>query len=439
MNRKFWAALVALLMIVAACGDGDGTDTTEGSTDTTGPTETTEGSTDTTEGPTDSTGASAGEGVTVGLLAPLSGELGAFGEYVGNGYRTAAQAVNDSGLLECGPISFVTADEKTDPEVGLQEAERMISDGAVAIVGPTSDVMVALVPLAQSESVPIMSPYSGTTALNELGGNFVYRAVGPDTNDGLAAARWIADQGYGSVAVFTQQEEATQSAGKAARAAMSDLGVNVTFDQEFTPGEASYSGVLSTVLAAQPEAIYLAGGQESSLTIINEAAQLGYAGDWLFSADLATDETIQAAGADILEDVGYTVVSSTDQETDEYQAFVTLHEEVTGEEPGPFGANSFDGMNLIALAMVASGSCDGTGINDAIKDVSAGGTPVTTFAEGAELLANGEDIDYQGASGPVDLDATGSVVNSYSVQQVQDGVWADVKFYSATELADLAG
>jgi branched-chain amino acid transport system substrate-binding protein/neutral amino acid transport system substrate-binding protein len=426
-------------MIVAACGDGDGTDTTEDSTDTTGPTATTEGSTDTTEGSTDSTGAPAGEGVTVGLLAPLSGELGAFGEYVGNGYRTAAQAVNDSGLLECGPINFVTADEKTDPEVGLQEAERMISDGAVAIVGPTSDVMVALVPLAQSESVPIMSPYSGTTALNELGGNFVYRAVGPDTNDGLAAARWIADQGYGSVAVFTQQEEATQSAGKAARAAMGDLGVNVTFDQEFTPGEASYSGVLSTVLAAQPEAIYLAGGQESSLTIINEAAQLGYAGDWLFSADLATDETIQAAGADILEDVGYTVVSSTDQETDEYQAFVTLHEEVTGEEPGPFGANSFDGMNLIALAMVASGSCDGTGINDAIKDVSAGGTPVTTFSEGAELLANGEDIDYQGASGPVDLDSTGSVVNSYSVQQVQDGVWADVKFYPATELADLAG
>lgn len=429
MNRRFWAALVALLMAVAACGDGDGgtADTTAAAPDTTA------GSADTTGGP------SAGEGVTIGLLAPLSGELGAFGEYVGNGYRTAAEVINESGLLECGPISFVTADEKTDPEVGLQEAERMISGGAVAIVGPTSDVMVALVPLAQSESVPIMSPYSGSTALNDLGGNFVYRTVGPDTNDGQAAARWIADQGYGLVAVFTQQEEAQQSAGKAARAAMEDLGVNVVSDQEFAPGEASYSGVLSTVLGAQPDVIYLAGGQESSLTIINEAAQLGYAGDWLFSADLATDETIQAAGVDILEGVGYTVVSSTDQETEEYQTFVTLHQEVTGEEPGPFGANAFDGMNLIALAMVASGSCDGTGINDAIKDVSAGGTPVTSFAEGAELLANGEDIDYQGASGPVDLDDTGSVVNSYSVQQVQDGVWVDVKFYSATDLADLAG
>ena len=429
MTKRTWALVAALMMIIAACGDGGSTDATNAPGTSSAPTETTAGS----------EGTPGGDGVTIGLLAPLSGELGTFGEYVGNGYRTAADAINESGLLECGPISFVTADSKTDPEVGRQEAERMISGGAVAIVGPTSDVMVALVPLAQSESTVIMSPYAGSTALNELGGDYVYRTVGPDTNDGIAAARWIADQSYEAVAVFTQQEEAQQSAGKAARAALGDLGVNVVFDQEFAPGEASYSGVLSTVLAAQPDVIYLAGGQESSLTIINEAAQLGYAGDWLFSADLATDETIEAAGADILEGVAYTVISSTDQETDEYTSFVALHEASAGVEPGPFGANSYDGMNLIALAMVASGSCDGAGINSAIKDVSSGGTVVTSFAEGAELLASGEDINYEGASGPVDFDETGSVVNSYSVQQVQSGAWSDVKFYSATELADLAG
>ncbi len=426
MTKRTLALIAALLMILAACG-GNGAETT-----TSAPAGTTPETSGGTTPP-------AGEGVTIGLLAPLSGELGAFGEYVGNGYKTAAEVINDTGLLQCGPITFVSADEKTDPEIGRQEAERMIAGGVPAIVGPTSDVMVALVDLAESEEVVIMSPYSGTTALNDLGGNFVYRTVGPDTNDGLAAARWISDNGYSNVAVFTQQEEATQSAGKAARAALDDLGVNVVFDQEFAPGEASYTGILSTVLAASPDVIYLAGGQESSLTIINEAPQLGYAGDWLFSADLATDETVQAAGADILESVAYTVVSSTDQQAEEYTIFVQQHQEVTGVEPGPFAANAYDGMNLIALAMEASGSCDGAGINSALRDVSSGGTPVTSFAEGAKLLAAGEDIDYQGASGPVDLDDTGSVVNSYSVQQVQGGVWVDVQFYPADELSGLAG
>lgn len=424
MRKRMLALVTALLMVLAACGDGGSDDTT---TTAAPDTET-----------TTTAGGGAGGGVTIGLLAPLSGELGTFGEIISAGYRAAAEVVNDTGLLECGPITFESADSQTDPEVGRQEAERMISNGAVAIAGPTSDVMVALVPLAQSEEVVLTSPYAGSTALNELGGDFVFRTVGPDTNDGIAAAKWISDEAYEAIAVVTQQEEQQLSAGNAARDALAELGANVVVDQEFTPGEASYSGVLSTVLAAQPDVIYLAGGQESSLTIINEASQLGYAGDWLFSADLATDETVQAAGADILEGVAHTVVSSTDQETEAYQQFVDIHMEINGEEPGPFAANAFDGMNLIALAMVASGGCDGSSINSALIDVSSGGTAVTSFEEGAQLLADGEDIDYQGASGPVDLDDTGSVVNSYSVQQVQDGAWVDIQFYPAEELQDLS-
>lgn len=424
MRKRMLALVTALLMVLAACGDGGSDDTT---TTAAPDTET-----------TTTAGGGAGGGVTIGLLAPLSGELGTFGEIISAGYRAAAEVVNDTGLLECGPITFESADSQTDPEVGRQEAERMISNGAVAIAGPTSDVMVALVPLAQSEEVVLTSPYAGSTALNELGGDFVFRTVGPDTNDGIAAAKWISDEAYEAIAVVTQQEEQQLSAGNAARDALAELGANVVVDQEFTPGEASYSGVLSTVLAAQPDVIYLAGGQESSLTIINEASQLGYAGDWLFSADLATDETVQAAGAEILEGVAHTVVSSTDQETEAYQQFVDIHMEINGEEPGPFAANAFDGMNLIALAMVASGGCDGSSINSALIDVSSGGTAVTSFEEGAQLLADGEDIDYQGASGPVDLDDTGSVVNSYSVQQVQDGAWVDIQFYPAEELQDLS-
>lgn len=427
-RRRKLVILTALLLVLAACGDG------EGGADETTTTASSGGGEETT---TTVSSGGGDEGVTIGLLAPLSGELGTFGEIVSRGYQTAAETANATGLLECGPISFVSADSQTDPEVGRQEAERMIAGGAVAIAGPTSDVMVALVPLAQSEEVVITSPYSGSTALNELGGDFVFRTVGPDTNDGIAAAKWMSDQGYQAIAVFTQQEEQQLSAGNAARAALADLGANVVVDQEFAPGEASYSGVLATVLAENPDVIYLAGGQESSLTIINEAAQLGYAGDWLFSADLATDETVEAAGADILEGVAHTVVSSTDQTTDVYKAFESLHMDVTGEEPGPFGANAFDGMNLIALAMVASGGCDGASINSALVDVSAGGTKVTSFQEGAELLAQGEDIDYDGASGPVDLDETGSVTNSYSVQQVQDGHWVDIQFYPAEDLQDL--
>ena len=40
--------------------------------------------------------------------------------------------------------------------------------------------------------------------------------------------------------------------------------------------------------------------------------------------------------------------------------------------------------------------------------VSADGTECTTYKECADLLKKGEDIDYNGVSGPVDLGKTGS-------------------------------
>lgn len=428
--RRHVTTLAALVVLLTACG---GTDAEDGDVDTTAP------SPADTAAPGDTADASVpDEGVLVGILAPFSGEMGSFGEYVADGYTTAAEEINASGLLECGPINFVTADDETSPEVGRREAERMIGQGVVGVVGMTSDILIAIAPLAQEAEVVVGSPYAGSTAVTDLGGNFVYRTVGADIEDGVAAATWIVDEGYEDVAVVTQQEEAQQSAGTAARNALAELDVTVVADQEYAPGEASYSGVLATILGAEPGIIYLAGGQESSLTIINEAIQLGYEGDWLFSADLATDEVIQAAGAASLEGVAHTVISSTDQTTDEYLHFAEMHEATTGVEPGPFGANSYDNLNLMALAMVASGDCSGVGINSAMVEVSREGTPVTTFEEGATLLAAGEDIDYQGASGPVDFDETGSVINSYSVQQVQDGVWAEVTFYPATEIADVA-
>jgi len=88
-------------------------------------------------------------------------------------------------------------------------------------------------------------------------------------------------------------------------------------------------------------------------------------------------------------------------------------------------------MNLIALAMTAANECSGAAINGSLRDVSSNGDVVTTFAEGAAALAAGDDIDYDGASEPVDIDDTGSVTGSYAIVGVVRGEWTGVEFYPA--------
>ena len=61
-----------------------------------------------------------------------------------------------------------------------------------------------------------------------------------------------------------------------------------------------------------------------------------------------------------------------------------------------------------------------------------GGEPVSTFAAGRDALAAGKDINYEGASGDVAFDASGTVAGSYSIQAAKDGAWVDTKFYPAS-------
>jgi branched-chain amino acid transport system substrate-binding protein len=72
-----------------------------------------------------------------------------------------------------------------------------------------------------------------------------------------------------------------------------------------------------------------------------------------------------------------------------------------------YAAESYDGVILIALAAIAGESDAGTSIGDNLIAVSGEGTQCSSFKECADLLADGEDIDYEGVSGPIDFDDVG--------------------------------
>ncbi len=73
-----------------------------------------------------------------------------------------------------------------------------------------------------------------------------------------------------------------------------------------------------------------------------------------------------------------------------------------------YAPNSYDAVVLTALAAVEAKSDAGTAIAKHIIDVSKDGTKCTSFKQCADLLKQGKDIDYDGQSGPTDMNSTGS-------------------------------
>src|SRR3546814_12233939 len=68
-----------------------------------------------------------------------------------------------------------------------------------------------------------------------------------------------------------------------------------------------------------------------------------------------------------------------------------------------YAAESYDGTVLMGLAAIAAKSDAGPAIAKELPGVSREGTKCKTFKECKDLLEAGEDIDYDGYSGPLDF------------------------------------
>lgn len=114
-----------------------------------------------------------------------------------------------------------------------------------------------------------------------------------------------------------------------------------------------------------------------------------------------------------------------------------------GIAPAFEDSNSFDAATALMLAalqaMKAHGLTDptllsGAQIRDALPLISSpGGTHVGAGAEeftrAADLIAAGTPINYEGASGPMDFDENGNVLNRLALWQVIDRAFTDIAIY----------
>ncbi|WP_136601889.1 ABC transporter substrate-binding protein [Salinigranum halophilum] len=92
------------------------------------------------------------------------------------------------------------------------------------------------------------------------------------------------------------------------------------------------------------------------------------------------------------------------------QAFTDLFQEQYGSAPGVFTSQSFDSAAIGILANAAAGENSGPAVKDQMRRISnPGGMEVgpQNFIEGVEAAANGDDINYQGASSATNFDQNG--------------------------------
>ena len=82
---------------------------------------------------------------------------------------------------------------------------------------------------------------------------------------------------------------------------------------------------------------------------------------------------------------------------------------------GDFAAHAYDAVVILSLAALSAGSNDPSVYVSEIQKVTREGTECHSYAACAMALTDEVDIDYEGLSGPIDLDKNGDI---------EDGLYA---------------
>jgi len=174
---------------------------------------------------------------------------------------------------------------------------------------------------------------------------------------------------------------------------------------------------------------------ESGRVALREALEQGIIDEFLFVDGTRSQEMFDDLGVANFEGMSGTQPGSPNEE------FATAFTAAGGDADASFVRESYDAAYVLALAAVAANSTDGADIAAHLPFVSnppgeVVGFGAAEFTRAVGLLAAGTDIDFVGASGPVDFDANGDLASgAVEVWKVVDG---KITFQEARS-ADLAG
>lgn len=357
--------------------------------------------------------------VDLGILTADSGPLGPIGSVIGDAAELPAEQLLDADNLDLN-IDIVREDTESDPSVGVEVAEQLVSEDISVTVGPTTSPVTAEVSeevLIPNEIVGI-SPSATDPALRDLADDgFAFRTVPSDIWQSQAGAKYAVEE-LGAETVGTlwlpESSDGFSALPELEAAFVEEVelrGGTVAERVELEQDAESYADDLGTVLDTNPDVLYVLAGFETGVQLLEE-----------FYDEFADDHTVDILVSDLLANdaVPEAVDAPLDGVTGTVQAaagpgygeFSTLYEDEFDRLPETFTSNAYDAAAVALLASIAADTSEGGEIRNAIRSITqSGGTEIGpgTIVDGVERLADGDAIEYHGAATELTFDDEGDV------------------------------
>jgi branched-chain amino acid transport system substrate-binding protein len=393
--------LASASLVLTACGSD-----TEPATPDAAEDPTSEAPSPTEEEPAEPAGKGDGT-LRIGSLLPQTGDLAFLGPPEFAGVDLAVKDINAAGGVFGKDVERFNADSGDGtPDIAGAEVDKLFNDNVDAIIGAAaSSVSLSVLDKITGAGIVHFSPANTAAGFDTYEDNGLYFRTAPsDRLQGQVIGNLAVEDGFDNVAIMARQDFYGEGLADQVEATLEEKGASVADYVLYSADAQNFTAEVNQIAASKPDALVLVAFNETTKIIPQLIAKgIGPQDIQIYFVDgnLAdySNEKFD------LTDVKGTVPVSGDVDKGFNDRLLEIDPKLKDFSYGP---QSYDAAVIIALAAVAAGDDTGEAIGSEIINVTKDGTQCSSFEECAGLLEDGEDIDYEGASGPTDMNETGS-------------------------------
>jgi branched-chain amino acid transport system substrate-binding protein len=351
-----------------------------------------------------------GAPLQLGVLTPLTGAGGFDGPRMAKAMQAVIDEVNGAGGLLGRKVVLVIEDGQTNPEAAVRAARKLIDVTKVpAIMGTwASAVTTAVAPLCW-ESKTFLTTVSGADSITKLPHQGYLIRTQP--NNHLQAgkhAEFIASLGAKRVFMMSIQAPFAQPTQERATEVLKQKGSQMVGTLIYDKDKTTYRSEVDQALRGNPDLIYLNGYAPDVTILLRDLYRANYSGMRFAQSYAVTTKVLESLPKEVSEGV-ITVQPSADVTSPAYDL---AKKRLGVAEPDSYETQATDWASLVSLSIAKANAATGTAIHDSVRKICQGnGAKVYSAVEGLKLLAQGKDINYEGASGPCDFTDIGDITD----------------------------
>ena len=312
--------------------------------------------------------------INIGVLLPLSGDNTNIGVDLLNAANLASDEINAAGGVLGRRVEIVPVDDGCDPETGTAAAQTLLGRGIVGVAGGyCSAAAIPETVVLHPRGIPYIA-LATNPALTERGLNTVFRIAGRDDQQGIFAARFLADPaGARRLAVLHNDTTYARGLAEHTRTANNDLklGMQIVFFDAITPGEDDYRPTLTKIQRSGADTLYFTGYALEAGLLVRQAKELGLALR-LIGGDATNEPTMIEAAGSAAEDYIVTTAPPADY-LPGATAFINTYTGRFGRPPGAFSVYQYDAIKVLVGAITQAVSTDPKDVAEALRTTRSAG------------------------------------------------------------------